>query len=163
MRELTQTVIGESGNCWQTCVACILDVDPAELPDQSKIERVTGRDESGKIVRAGYFNNPVQAYLRDHHGMTLGHVYAHLLGAMRVTSMGGLHLAYGPTVRTPSLGTDHVVVAREGRTIWDPHPSRAGLVKATSWGVFTECPAEWDLVESRKRNPCVCPRCLAAG
>lgn len=162
MRELTQTVLGEAGNCWQTCVACILDVDPDTLPDQTTIERVTGRSEDGRILRVGSYNNPLQAYLRDHHAMTLGNLYGHMLDAVSVTSMSGLHLAFGPTVRTPSVDVDHVVVARDGVTIWDPHPTRAGLIRATSWGVFTGFPVEWDIINSRTRNPCVCAACTRA-
>ena len=35
------------------------------------------------------------------------------------------YLAYGPSPR----GVSHAVVYREGRLEWDPHPSRAGLVR----------------------------------
>jgi hypothetical protein len=159
MRELTQTVVGENGNCWQTCIACVLDVDPVGMPDQSTIERVTGRDERGKFVRAGSYHNPLAAYLRDHHALVAAHVYSPLHRAVRATTMGGLHLAYGETVRTPTLGTHHVVVARDGETVWDPHPSRDGLTKVTGWGVFAPWPDEWDLADNRRLNPCVCPRC----
>lgn len=159
MRELTQTVVGENGNCWQTCVACILDVDPSDLPNQATIERVIGRHEDGRLKRAGDYHNPLSAYLRDHHGIFAAHLYSPMHRAVRVTSMGGLHLAYGETVRTPTLGTDHVVIARDGVTVWDPHPSRAGLTKVTGWGVFTPWPEEWALEDNRKRNRCVCPKC----
>ncbi len=30
--ELTQTTFGVEGNCWQTCIAAILRIDPATLP-----------------------------------------------------------------------------------------------------------------------------------
>lgn len=156
---LTQSVTGENGNCWQTSVACILRVDPETLPDQATIERVTGKDENGKIVRAGTYNNPLQAYLREHHAMTLVQLWDTHLACVRVTSMNGYHLAYGPSERTPQLGVDHVVVAHEGKTVWDPHPSRAGITKATSWGAFAPWPPDRDMTWHRDKNPCVCPRC----
>lgn len=160
IRRLTQTVTGIEGNCWQTAVACVLGIDPITMPCQATIERVTGHDENGRVVRAGGYNNPLQAYLREHHGMTLVQFWAAHLACARITSMDGYYLAYGPTVRTPTLGTDHVVVARDGETIWDPHPSGAGLTKVTSWGAFAPWPESFDLENSRKNNPCVCPKCV---
>lgn len=159
IRELTQTVVGENGNCWQTCVACILDVDPAEMPCQATIERVTGTDENGKVQRAGSYNNPLQAYLREHHYLTLASIWQPLVGAVRVTVMNGYHLSFGPTVRTPTIGVDHVVVAREGETVWDPHPSRAGLVSVKQWAALVPFPESYNLEVSRRINACVCPRC----
>lgn len=47
-----------------------------------------------------------------------------------------LHLSQGLTVR----GSEHVVVSFAGRTIWDPHPSRAGLTEVRHHELFVTTP-----------------------
>jgi hypothetical protein len=47
----------------------------------------------------------------------------------------GYHLMVGTTVWTPVNGRHHAVVARFGEMVWDPHPSRAGLVDCSRAGV----------------------------
>lgn len=54
MRELTQTTFGDRGNCWQTCVACVLDIDPETMPSQADLDY--HRNESGELVGPGYWN-----------------------------------------------------------------------------------------------------------
>lgn len=47
----------------------------------------------------------------------------------------GMYLAIGPS---PRGRVSHVVVARGGQTIWDPHPSRAGIGEPTDAFVITQ-------------------------
>lgn len=50
------------------------------------------------------------------------------------------HLASGPSVR----GVSHAVVYRAGKLVWDPHPSRAGILEVTSVCVLVPIDlAEW--------------------
>ena len=73
--------------------------------------------------------------------------------------MGGFHLMYGPTIRTRRSGINHVVVAHRGVAVWDPHPSRAGLIAVESWGVIAPRPSTM----GDPRLPCICPECGGAG
>lgn len=155
MKEYTQTNT-DPGNCWQTGVACVLEVDPTYLPDQVALEA------AGKN-----YHNALNAYLEHHHGM----VYCELEDFVTLTVMPrepGWHLLSGPTVRTcEPKNIHHVVVARYGQMVWDPHPSRAGLLSVRRWGVLGplhERVRAWRK-EMTKRSPgqwefhCVCPVC----
>lgn len=147
MIELTQTSL-DPGNCWQTCVACILGIDPETMPSQAEHDRPKG---------PGY-NNPLQAYLREHHGLAYVELHAPWSELSAYLRCMGLHVLTGRTVRTASNGMRHCVVARDGVTIWDPHPSRAGLLDEIKPAFITPYPAEWKRHEGL-RLPCVCPAC----
>lgn len=142
MRELTQTSL-DPGNCWQTAWACVLDVDPKELPDQAALP---GPSEN--------YCAPLQAYLRVHHHkllLTIGGVVP--VSLLRPRS-DDPHVLVGPTVR--SRDTWHCVVGRGGETIWDPHPSRAGLLCAAEMQLLMPHEEGWP---PRDYPPCVCPAC----
>ncbi len=144
-RRLTQTDT-EQGNCWQTAIACILDVDPSAMPDQVAIEQ--GSEKSS-------YYGPLQAYLRVHHGMAFINLHGPQLQAVRVE---GLHVICGSTVRTATSGKKHCVVGLDGKEHWDPHPSRSGLTTHESWNVLVPFPEEWT---SHSNIPCICPSCSA--
>jgi len=147
MRELTQTNL-EPGNCWQTAFACILDIDPELLPDQVAVE-------SGQS-KASYYN-ALQAYLREHHGLAFVNIAGPVIRAVKVK---GLHVICGPTVRSADhAGRHHCVVGRDGVAIWDPHPSRAGLLNDEAWNILLPYPEEWRRPDINESQPCICPRC----
>jgi hypothetical protein len=124
MKEYTQTNL-EPGNCWQTAVACVLDVNPDELPDQVEF------DTSGKS-----YMNALNAYLEAHHGL----IYSEIEDFVTVGLLPrepGWHVLIGPTVRTkPPKEIHHCIVGHYGVPIWDPHPSRAGLLIVRRWGII---------------------------
>lgn len=156
MNRLTQTNL-DPGNCWQTCVACILDVDPSGLPDQALYDL---RNPDGSWRGPSYLN-ALQGYLHKHHGLSYVTVYAPALRHLRVATEGGLHLMCGPTIRTAhNGGVNHAVVARDGSLEWDPHPSRAGLLSVSDWGLIVPTPPEW---EKAGRPACECHRCKESG
>lgn len=159
MREFTQTTVApDVGNCWQTAVACILEIEPAALPDQRTNDYVL---VDGKWTGRSY-NNPLQGYLRKHHGLAYVELYTvdEVLGLLDIRS-DAFHLMTGRTVRSDSFGgMRHVVVGRRGKMVWDPHPSRAGLTDAIRWAFLVPFPAEWSRSEAANINPCVCPACV---
>lgn len=161
MIELTQTTLGLEGNCWQTCVASILEIDPATMPAQSKYDRVT-KGADGNNVYGPSYSNVLRAFLRDHHGLTYAEVYSHTIAGLAVRDPGW-HMILGPTERSASLGgMRHVVVGRYGVPVWDPHPSRAGLLERDiSWGLLVPFPEEWRDKKSMG-GVCECPACLVA-
>src|SRR4051812_4006403 len=132
MRFLTQSNVSP-GNCWQTCVAMLLDVEAEVLPAQVK-------EVDGKMVSTDRYMNRLNAYLFKHY--SLHYVCVH------GTEINGLLKAYGhppegiytwegETVRSPVTQCDHVVVAQGDKLLWDPHPSRVGLLEVKRWGLLS--------------------------
>lgn len=158
MIELTQTSLYPRGNCWQTAVACVLDLPAEALPSQfdSYYEDVDG---SGVVRIRMNYNNPLQAYLNKHHG--LAYVEFHQpQEALAQLAIHGYHLITGTSVRSADYdGTRHVVVGKDGQVAWDPHPSRAGLLDEIRWAVLCSWPKLWNRQASMD---CVCPSCLGA-
>jgi len=148
MIELTQS---DTGNCWQTAVACILELNPEEMPSQMQIEA------EGK-----YYSNYLNCYLIKHHDR----FYFELEGWQCVGLMvrePGWHCLTGPTIRTPENHVNHVVVARYGEPVWDPHPSRAGLTQVKKWGLVVPYRNQWDTMAQNRPDDfaCHCPACRA--
>jgi hypothetical protein len=133
----TQSHLTPYGNCWQTAIACVLGVTAESLPDQHVIELATATENAENFAGHHSYSNALNAYLTKHHG--LGYVQD---PAWRIAPFElrdpGLHVLIGPTVRTKADGDGprilHCVVARHGKAIWDPHPSRTGLTSIKSWG-----------------------------
>jgi hypothetical protein len=94
------------GNCQQAATASILGLELEDVPNF--IEAPEGFWES--------FDQFVES--RGFYGWLMEPQYA----------PDGLYLAYGPSAR----GVSHACVYRDGHLEWDPHPSRAGLLKVTS-------------------------------
>lgn len=47
---------------------------------------------------------------------------------------------------------------RCGEVVWDPHPSRAGLLEEIRWAFIVPYPAEW-VNQKAINDECVCPAC----
>jgi hypothetical protein len=146
MRELTQTHLSP-GNCLQTAIACILDLDPEVMPDQ-----VTSED----------YYRVLNAYLKTHHGKLYVRLGKWYMGALEHKAPG-YHLINGFTVRSSTNGgKTHSVVGRYGEMIWDPHPSRDGLIDVMDIGIimpFPEKDEEYQRIWSM--YSCECPACVA--
>lgn len=172
MKQLTQSNL-DPGNCWQTAIACILDLDPEAMPPQHIIEALRQGIGSHGVA----YTNALNAYLAKHHGLIYTEIYAFQFNAVKPARE--LHTINGPTVRSEShlregrMHINHCVVGRSGEMIWDVHPSRAGLIKAESWGVLGDPPDGWlaRIVERENRTDglrsevakltwaCLCPAC----
>jgi len=147
---LTQTHEGEFGNCWQTAIACILELPAEKLPDQHVIEmaqkarvRAQCSDDGTNSSHgpgapavpeyfAGQFSymSALNAYLGKHHGLVYCQDYAWRLAPFQFRDPGW-HLALGPTSRNSLY---HCVVALRGETVWDTNPSRSGLSAIDQYG-----------------------------
>lgn len=173
MRELTQTVTakrdnGWVGNCWQTCVSCILDLDPEVLPPQKDYDQHETNEDGtpGKWVGPKSYYGALQAYLLKHHGLA----YVELSGLpseahslIRVSDPRQIHMLTGLTARSKAYnGMRHAVVARGGEMIWDPHPSHAGLTDEVRFAWLIPEPESWKKSRvERGDDPavCACPAC----
>ena len=133
MIEFTQTNL-DPGNCWQTAVACLLEVSPDTLPDQNVCDL--------KVGSPPFYQNELGAYLRKHYGLAFVSIQPFMLTQLTVKEPG-IHLMSGKTVRTSRNHQNHIVVARHGELLWDPHPSRAGLTEVIYWSFLVPYPEEW--------------------
>ena len=146
MIKYTQTNI-VPGNCWQTVVASVLEIPPERLPDQS--------------IYDSRYQNELGAYLRKHHNLAYVSLQPYFMGVLEVKEPG-IHFMSGETERTPQTKAMHVVIARYGELLWDPHPSRAGLTSVLYWSFLVTYPKEWSLVSSTVLE-CHCPACGGLG
>jgi hypothetical protein len=128
MKYLTQTNL-EPGNCFQTCLAMLLDVDVDDVPNQNAIEA---------IDRSAY-QPAVEAWLFKHFDRFLVDLQSVFFDAVEIP---GWHIMNGSTIRTPTNKRNHCVLGRRGRFVWDPHPSRAGLVEVTTLSLLAK-PTPW--------------------
>ena len=146
----TQTELNP-GNCWQTAIACLLDVDPSTLPPQAEIQG--WRWDGGS--RASYWN-VVQRYLRTHHGLIYAETHAWEFGCFRPRAKEWIQT--GTTIRSGRYALDPtsrhtlhcVVVYNDGEGIWDVHPSRAGLLTVECVGALG--PVQYTTLEHDRRK-----------
>lgn len=139
MIELTQAHSGEFGSCWQTAIACLLELPAEVLPDQHVIEKAATMRKRAQSTSeplpeyfAGHYSyqNALNAYLTKHHGLGYQQEPAWKMAALQFREPGW-HIALGPTTRNEFY---HCVVARYGAPVWDTSPSRAGLSRVDSFG-----------------------------
>ena len=159
MIELTQSSLAP-GNCVQTCVACVLELDPGVLPDQTTYDRFHTREDGTRVRTGGSYHNAINAYLRTHHGLCYFNPSAPVsaLSALFEIRAPGWHFMSGKTVRTATSGVQHLVVGRYGEMVWDPHPSRAGLIGDIAWVFLAPYPKEWVRTWDPE-DACECPAC----
>lgn len=130
MHQLTQSLTGAKGNCFQTALACILEVDPDLLPHQ------TIWDVKRGLSWACSYRNVIQGYLFKHHNLGYCELSDYEFSGVQVRDPGW-HVLIGPTIRTSEdHPVNHAVVGRYGEMVWDPHPSRAGLIEVEHWGLM---------------------------
>lgn len=160
MIQLTQDTLHPRGNCWQFAVACILKINPATMPAQ--FDHYTQQDpEAGpESLWSLSYNDALQAYLRKHHGLAYVEIFSPPEVFVNLRSVG-YHILNGHTVRSAAQnGGTHVVVAKDGEMVWDPHPSRTGLTEVLRWAFLTPFPKAWE--RGFENVSCVCPECLTA-
>jgi hypothetical protein len=124
VRRHTQTDF-TPGNCVQTAVACILDLEPEEVLDQRLFRQVVPR-EDGMGMRWGTprYMGALDEWLRSNFGCR----FEFEAWPARLRTRG-LHIMTGRTVRTRTNGgLRHAVVAEDLFPIWDPHPSRDMII-----------------------------------
>lgn len=111
----TQTILhnpaqGQLGDCWRTCIACLLDVKPEEVPHFAELD--------------GNWRLNTQAWLKER-GLAF-YDYAYMDDFATQGISGCHHILTGPSPRDPE-NVRHNVIGLDGQVHWDPHPSRAGL------------------------------------
>ena len=111
------------GDCYRTCIACILDMDPGDVPNFVELyDRDFGRMASQWMRETGHIN--IVSVL----DWSLGEVLEY-----NESMHWGIHyILIGGTDRD----TNHAVVARGGTVVHDPHPAGSGLTGPTDSGIF---------------------------
>jgi len=115
------------GNCFGTCVAALLDLDPAEVP-------------AFEDMPDGAWFQPFYKLLREKGYTFAGTFHCRNLDAFpvedlaeRSAGVGGLFIVGGESPRGFARG--HAVIYNcGGELIHDPHPSGAGIAKL--WDVY---------------------------
>lgn len=123
-KRLTQTA---SHNCFQTCAAILLNVDPIQLPEQLPTNT---HDE---------YVHRLRCYLNKQYCLT----YIEIPSSQ--TPPTQLHIMIGETVRTKPENKNawHAVIGQGGALLWDVSESRDGLTKVHAWGWLMPTPMEW--------------------
>lgn len=116
LREVTQQYLaddptGVPGDCVRAAVASLLDREPHQVPH----------------FIAGDFDGRVWWYALKGWAATNGWAVTRrgLLPRQENVPLPTFGLACGPSER----GHSHAVVAVDGEIVWDPHPSRAGILR----------------------------------
>lgn len=130
----------------------LLDVDPADVPEQPASDRVEDYAQYVDVVRV---------YLLKHYGLT----YAEIDPAVS-PAPNGFHIIVGETVRDAER-TYHAMIGVRGKPHWDVHPSRAGLTSTLRWGVlipFSFAPPAWraDFGSRMGSQACSCRACYSS-
>lgn len=102
----------ERGNCWATCIACLLGIDVAEVPNFVAFEDFFGEAQRW-LARRGLALAQVRTDPAE-----WSPDYAHVVT-----------IAGGPGPR----GYDHCVLWQHGKLLHDPHPSGAGILRAETF------------------------------
>lgn len=148
MKFITQTRTGApSGNCTETCIACILEVDLDEVPPLWDAE--TGEDHTQQQWTRLYDWLRSMGYLWTWGNFGDREPTAHFHSIYPELSddwiarldWSGFHLIGG---RNPD-GLGHYVVARDGQMVWDPNPRQRGLAVANGIAILaplTELPTD---------------------
>lgn len=109
---------GVWGDCWRTAIACILDLEPGEVPHVF--------DNDAPVVEA---DAAMQAWM-EHRGLYVITVTYDCPDVDLV--MGAIH-HHNPELRyilmgTSRNGTNHAVVCHGDRIEWDPSQNDSGIV-----------------------------------
>lgn len=108
---------GIMGDCWRTCIACLLEVPPNEVPH---------------FLETNHWWRDTQEWLRER-----GYGLYEFGGLFEQVSISGLvgchHIITGGSPRDPA-NVRHSVIGLDEAVVWDPHPSRAGITgEPHSW------------------------------
>lgn len=117
---------GVIGDCWRTCFACLLDMEPAHVP-HFVFGHWDDAQASTKLARAwlaqrgfGFIEYPMNCDLAD------------LLSSVAAINPGMHYMLSG----TSSNGTGHSVIACDDGIVHDPAQDNSGIVGPMSDGFY---------------------------
>lgn len=126
---LHQPKEGIIGDCWRTAIACLMDKLPEEVPHF--LEPYWREPDATNALRdirewlatygLGYVEVPFGACELDH-----------MLHCMNLWGDSAPMLLSG----TSKNGTNHIVIVKDGKIIWDPARDDSGIVGPTDTGYW---------------------------
>lgn len=122
MQKLQQTILhddpqGREGNCWQTVLACVLDLELDEVPHFVQIDVDTELN--------WFFNTYKWCEKR---GLSI-------VGTPNPPETDDYILVVG---KSPRGDFSHVVIYKDGKMFHDPHPSGEGLATQDDFYLITQ-------------------------
>lgn len=116
----------EWGDCFRTCVTCLLDLEPLQVPHFGE-----GGPEGDD------FWGPVQDWFKERGLYFVGTAYLDATQDDVLSSIGALNpgLHYMLAGTSPR-GTGHVVVCKDDAMVWDPAPPGDGLEGPGTDGIW---------------------------
>lgn len=120
---------GVHGDCHRTAIACLLNLEPEDVPHFAAIsmeDESIDWDAAVKDFLAGQGLAQVDVF---YHGDS---PLEDVLSAVGARNKGVYYLLGGMSPR----GTNHTVVGCGGRIAWDPHPDGGDLVGPLSHGFW---------------------------
>lgn len=113
------------GDCWRCCIAAVLQIPAENVPhfaagNHSQADAQKWLNDRGYVMinvtgggHSSAIHFPRWARTADEKSESRAHYPL---------------IVCGPTVRTKKPGQHHAVVMVDGKTVFDPHPSDAGLI-----------------------------------
>ncbi len=117
MIKYRQTLFGEQGNCFSTCIASILELPLKDVPHFCDFDDWLGE---------------TNAWLRERGLCYLEMPYPYDRSGSELIAGLGYHLIHGLGPR----GLLHSCVGYAGKIVHDPHPSDAGLLREDEIGIL---------------------------
>ena len=128
MKPVEQTVLGDQGNCFEACVASLLEIP---LEDCNIFPDGVGLDSEADKASGRHWWIVFQEWLRLNHKR---HPIYIMFSEMGGDKPKGYSIISGPGPR----GLLHSTVGLDGEVAHDPHPSKAGLVSVRDYILFIQ-------------------------
>ena len=116
MLPVKQTRLKENGNCFEACIASLLNLKLEGVPDLLAYDQGPWMEKLNEWLNIKY--NLV--YMEVH--MPSNEVENFFL------NKDFYHVIIGNTTRSPEI--KHAVIGRKGKMVYDPHPSNIGVIKS---------------------------------
>ena len=116
MIPIKQTKVGKQGNCFEACIASVLECSIEDIPNiRNEKHECCNEILNEWLSQRGLFYLELRV-LQGHEDLVFGHGDFY-------------YFQIGLTERSEALGgLGHCVVCKQGRMVFDPHPSSAGLL-----------------------------------
>lgn len=119
MIEVEQTILGKEGNCFSACLASLLEI---------KIEDVPYLNEDNWIVNTNKF-------LMENYNSY--YMEFDVLPSNCPFKLKGYHIINGLSPRSEGFPRlYHAVIGKDGKMVFDPHPSKDGLQNINGYGIL---------------------------
>ncbi|MGH9522722.1 MAG: hypothetical protein ACRD3E_09350 [Terriglobales bacterium] len=148
MKQITQTVIDAGwGNCYTACICSIFELDLSHMPVLPSREEIQRRADTKEPSDRNFEDERRNAWHKmwndwfEANNLQRVAFDVNLFSSYSRRNLGCYHIINGPSPRDPEQnkggygydGMLHSVVGRKGLIIWDPHPSRVGLLAIDSY------------------------------